>query len=152
MSGFFVLITFAFQDFMIKNSPFINFFVLCIFPVLLFPDLSFAQSKLTDAEILKRKISGDYEQAAVVPANYNTKGIGNFFLTLYQKYISVQIFAECNFNPSCSRYSRLCINKYGLLKGILATGDRLTRCNGFSARDIPDYKFGADELVRELPQ
>src|ERR1035437_926347 len=115
---------------MMKKFLSIDFFALCIFSILLFPDMSFAQSKLTDEEILKQKISGAYEQAAVISVNYNTKGIGNFFLTVYQKFISVQIFAECNFNPSCSRYSRLCINKYGLLKGILATGDRLTRCNG----------------------
>jgi len=105
---------------------------------------------LAEKKILQNKIYHSEFQ----PNNsstYNTKGAGNLLLTFYQKYISRQISADCIFKPSCSRYSRECINKYGLLKGMLMTGDRLTRCNGFSARDIPFFKFKEDGYVYDLP-
>jgi len=104
----------------------------------------------SEIQILQNKISSNPHQTAAV-SKYNTSGIGNLLLTFYQKYISRQISADCIFKPSCSRYSRACIDKYGLIKGVLMTGDRLTRCNGFSARDIPEFKFKEDGYVYDLP-
>ena len=36
---------------------------------------------------------------------------------------------ECNFNPTCSEYMKLCIYKYGLYKGVSKGINRLLRCN-----------------------
>lgn len=54
----------------------------------------------------------------------------------YQKVISPQISADCMFQPSCSGYSKELIHHLGLVKGTLATLDRLFRCNRIAATDV----------------
>lgn len=53
-------------------------------------------------------------------------------IRLYQKYISTQDQPACNFSPSCSRFGMGAIQKYGFLRGILLTADRLLRDNGIA--------------------
>ena len=54
-------------------------------------------------------------------------------LFLFYKYaISSQDFNKCSFTPSCSEFGIMAVKKYGAAKGILATIDRLNRCNGMS--------------------
>jgi putative component of membrane protein insertase Oxa1/YidC/SpoIIIJ protein YidD len=54
-------------------------------------------------------------------------------LFLFYKYaISSQDFNKCSFTPSCSEYGIMAVKKYGAMKGMLATIDRLNRCNGMS--------------------
>jgi len=107
------------------------------------------QGSAIETRLIQKKISASNQSSAVV--TYNTKGIGNILLTFYQRFISRQISADCIFHPSCSRYSRACINKYGLILGVLMTGDRLTRCNSFSSRDIPQYKINQNDYVDDAP-
>lgn len=57
-------------------------------------------------------------------------------LMVYQKTISVQIGAACPYEISCSTFSGICIRKYGLLKGIALTADRLTRCTRLAFFDM----------------
>jgi putative membrane protein insertion efficiency factor len=45
----------------------------------------------------------------------------------------------CNFNPSCSEYTRQAIAKYGLLEGTALGVARIARCN-------PSHKGGDDPL------
>ena len=52
-----------------------------------------------------------------------------FALRSYQKYISPQLGQKCNFEPSCSHYSVKAIRKYGIVKGLMMTTDRLMRCH-----------------------
>jgi len=80
---------------------------------------------------------------------FSNKGIGNWILNFYQKYITEHISGDCIYHPSCSRYCRKMIAKKGLFIGILATGDRLIRCSAFSAKDIPYYKFDENGYVTE---
>lgn len=47
----------------------------------------------------------------------------------YQSTISPFIAHHCAYSPSCLTYSKELIEEYGLLKGVLLTADRLTRCN-----------------------
>ena len=51
-------------------------------------------------------------------------------IRLYQKFISTQDGPTCNFIPTCSRFGMACIQKYGVVRGVLLTADRLLRCNG----------------------
>ena len=53
-------------------------------------------------------------------------------IRLYQKYISTQDQPVCNFSPSCSRFGMGSIQKYGFLRGVLLTADRLLRDNGIA--------------------
>lgn len=50
-------------------------------------------------------------------------------IIIYQKIISPQAGGVCNFTPSCSQFGFSAIKKYGIIKGILMTSDRLQRCN-----------------------
>jgi putative component of membrane protein insertase Oxa1/YidC/SpoIIIJ protein YidD len=51
-------------------------------------------------------------------------------LYLYQKLVSEQVSAVCEFEPSCSNFGIQSIAKLGFIKGLFLTADRLTRCNG----------------------
>jgi len=79
------------------------------------------------------------------------RGIGNAMLSVYQKHISVLISADCLYTLSCSRYSREAINKYGMIKGVLLTADRLTRCSFAAGKDIPNSKFDDNGLAEDNP-
>lgn len=79
------------------------------------------------------------------------RGLGNLLLNLYQTHISVQISADCLYSLSCSRYSRVVVNRKGLLLGVLLSADRLSRCSSFCAKDIPERKYNDDGLVEDNP-
>ncbi len=50
----------------------------------------------------------------------------------YKSFFSSQDNQRCSFHPSCSEYGLEAVKKLGVLRGIVCTCDRLTRCNGFS--------------------
>jgi putative membrane protein insertion efficiency factor len=49
-------------------------------------------------------------------------------IRFYQTYISPRMSHRCVFNPTCSEYAILAIEKYGLIHGIYKTINRLYRC------------------------
>lgn len=57
-------------------------------------------------------------------------------LMFYQRGISHLIGAACPYEVNCSDFSRRCIHRYGLLKGIPLTADRLTRCTRLALIDL----------------
>ncbi len=50
----------------------------------------------------------------------------------YKSFLSSQDNQRCSFHPSCSEYGLEAVKKLGVVRGIMCTCDRLTRCNGFS--------------------
>ncbi len=50
-------------------------------------------------------------------------------IQIYQRYAPESIRGKCRFEPSCSQYMILAIQKYGLLTGIKKGVNRLKRCN-----------------------
>ncbi len=50
-------------------------------------------------------------------------------IKIYQRFAPTHIRNKCRFEPSCSQYMILAIEKYGLLKGTAKGIDRLKRCN-----------------------
>ena len=58
-----------------------------------------------------------------------------WFIKLYKKFIS-PIFKmmgiECKYYPTCSEYTKMAIEKYGCIKGILLGLKRIIKCNPFS--------------------
>ncbi|MEY2829158.1 MAG: hypothetical protein RIQ33_1016 [Bacteroidota bacterium] len=62
-------------------------------------------------------------------------------LYLYQNIISPQLATDCPHIPSCSNFSKQCIAKYGIVKGVALSADRLTRCSPVSMMDLPTYWF-----------
>ena len=57
-----------------------------------------------------------------------TKNILLLMIFLYQKCAPKLIRSACLFQPSCSEYMRLSINKYGVFKGVKKGLNRLFRC------------------------
>ena len=48
--------------------------------------------------------------------------------------------AQCRFQPTCSRYAELAVQKYGVVPGLARTSWRLARCNPLlSRRGEVDY-------------
>ena len=50
-------------------------------------------------------------------------------IKIYQHIAPISIRSKCRFEPSCSQYMILSINKYGFLKGFIKGVNRLKRCN-----------------------
>lgn len=58
-----------------------------------------------------------------------------YLIKLYKRFIS-PIFKsmgiECKYYPTCSEYTKMAIEKYGCIKGILLGLKRIIKCNPFS--------------------
>lgn len=76
--------------------------------------------------------SGSPRDLAVGPATAVARGL----LFIYQRGASPTKGQRCPMYPSCSEYSRLAVNRYGVLMGVLKTADRLHRC-GHDLRTYP---------------
>ncbi len=57
------------------------------------------------------------------------KRITIFIIKVYQRYAPDSIRLRCRFEPSCSEYMIMSIQKYGLIKGLIKGIKRLKRCN-----------------------
>ena len=49
----------------------------------------------------------------------------------YQRTLSRLIGQVCRFDPSCSQYMLVCIQRFGALRGIWLGSKRLARCHPF---------------------
>jgi putative component of membrane protein insertase Oxa1/YidC/SpoIIIJ protein YidD len=67
------------------------------------------------------------------------KAISFITLFFYQKIISEQISAECEFDMSCSNFGIRSLQEFGIIKAIGITADRLTRCNGQAQSETENY-------------
>jgi putative component of membrane protein insertase Oxa1/YidC/SpoIIIJ protein YidD len=61
-------------------------------------------------------------------------------LWIYQNTLSGNTGSQCPHYPSCSRYSRIAIDDYGLALGIIMTAERLERCHD-DANDKGQYAW-----------
>ncbi|MBN2041904.1 MAG: membrane protein insertion efficiency factor YidD [Spirochaetes bacterium] len=62
----------------------------------------------------------------------------------FQKFISPQDGPNCRFHPTCSRYGKVAVLRYGAFIGALLAGDRIIRCNPFTPPGedpVPDTLF-----------
>lgn len=50
----------------------------------------------------------------------------------YRRFVSPLLPPACRFTPSCSRYTLMAIEKYGLSKGGFMGAARVLRCNPLS--------------------
>lgn len=54
-------------------------------------------------------------------------------IKLYRIFISPLFGATCRFNPTCSEYSIVAINRYGIFKGGFLSAKRILKCHPFHA-------------------
>ena len=59
-------------------------------------------------------------------------------IDFYRKFVSPISGPRCGFYPSCSAFGRQAVSEFGAIRGVMMTGDRLTRCNLFKEPG-PDY-------------
>ena len=50
-------------------------------------------------------------------------------IKIYQKIAPINIRSKCRFEPSCSNYMLICLEKYGFFKGFKKGIIRIKRCN-----------------------
>ena len=60
---------------------------------------------------------------------------------IYQKFVSPQLASNCQYEPSCSAYSKQLVRDYGMLKGVFCSADRLMRCNRITLAGLPYSAF-----------
>lgn len=60
---------------------------------------------------------------------FNIKGIILSIVKIYQQIAPQKIRLKCRFEPSCSQYMILAIEKYGVIKGVYKGIKRLSKCN-----------------------
>lgn len=58
-----------------------------------------------------------------------TKNIILTSVKIYQRFAPRRIRLKCRFEPSCSQYMILAIEKYGVIKGVVKGIKRLSKCN-----------------------
>jgi len=68
--------------------------------------------------------------------------IARFFVLLirvYQRALSPLLGPLCRFSPSCSQYMLVCIERFGVVRGIGLGVHRLARCHPFNpgGLDLP---------------
>ncbi len=60
---------------------------------------------------------------------FNIKNIILSSVKIYQQIAPRKIRLKCRFEPSCSQYMILAIEKYGVIKGVCKGIKRLSKCN-----------------------
>jgi putative component of membrane protein insertase Oxa1/YidC/SpoIIIJ protein YidD len=77
-------------------------------------------------------------------AHYDPLSVaGRWAIDVYRgNFSALQGRAICNFNPSCSQFSKQALDRYGFLPGVLMTADRLERCNPYAPAYLGTYYQG----------
>ena len=90
-----------------------------------------------DSYSKKRKVTFLFTKSKSAIVRYNPLSISfGGMMYVYQKFISVQIGADCPYEISCSAFSKQCIQKLGLIKGMALSADRLMCCTRLASVDI----------------
>jgi putative membrane protein insertion efficiency factor len=77
------------------------------------------------------------------------KWLALMLIRVYQRVLSPLMGPSCRFEPSCSRFTATCIERFGVLQGGWLGAKRLARCNPFNpgGYDPPPHPGG-----RQPPQ
>lgn len=59
--------------------------------------------------------------------------LGLSAIAFYKRFISPLLPPACRFEPTCSQYTAVAIQRYGLLKGSWMGMKRISRCQPFHA-------------------
>ena len=71
---------------------------------------------------------------------------------VYQNVISSQLSSRCNFQLSCSNFSKAAIAEFGWVKGLALSADRLMRCNRGSVSEVVSVLKDEDRKVIDKPK
>ena len=62
-------------------------------------------------------------------------------INIYQK-LPISSHSYCKFTPTCSEYSKIAIQRFGVIKGLYLSIKRILRCNPFNK------KYGYDPVPK----
>jgi putative membrane protein insertion efficiency factor len=76
-----------------------------------------------------------------VETGHNSKVVGLCIAVIhsYQHTVSPRLGDRCRYEPTCSQYAILSLQKYGLIKGLRHAATRLASCGSWSTRPYIDY-------------
>ena len=57
-------------------------------------------------------------------------------IKFYQILISPLLPSTCRFSPTCSEYSKLSLQKHGLIKGLFLSFKRIIRCHPWGGKGL----------------
>ncbi len=127
---------------MINKNHFISIILICSLLVLYSVSSCYSSSDSGTSE-LGFILTNNPIQDIPKTQKHEHIGILTGMIRFYQLFISPQDKPVCNFTPSCSQFGIDALHKFGVIRGILLTSDRLQRCNGTSAPYYKtDYKTG----------
>src|SRR3954452_20164915 len=65
-------------------------------------------------------------------------------IRLYQRLLSPLVGKVCRFEPSCSAYALICVERHGAVRGTLLSVVRVCKCHPFhpGGYDPPPLSFG----------
>jgi uncharacterized protein len=116
---------------------------LLLVPFFLFsPQLLKAQAPAADLALIMDHMNAPEDHKKKITTQVSVNPVKTFFyisLFFYQKFLSQQISAVCEFDRSCSNFGLHSIKEFGLVKGVCLTADRLTRCNGLAQSETENY-------------
>lgn len=122
-----------------------------------------AQILHSDLTLIKKKSAHDNENqiTKTSPWNQNKRSvfikynpislffIGSMFF--YQKVVSPQLSRQCLYYTSCSSFSKKSINRFGFIKGVFLSADRLMRCNPLVIGEISGEATDAEGIFIDEP-
>ncbi len=102
------------------------------------PDIAMLSQAFTPPA--KPRVADQFSLSKVNTNELQTVLSGLFLV--YKSFFSSQDNQRCSFHPSCSEFGLEAVKKLGVVKGVICTCDRLTRCNGFSPEQYEiDFKM-----------
>ncbi|MFN4122107.1 MAG: membrane protein insertion efficiency factor YidD [Flavobacteriales bacterium] len=107
----------------------------------------FVSGQSLDIQKISKSVNPKPSRTEYRVAKQNTNELESLFsglFLLYKELFSSQDYMRCNFHPSCSEYGMIAVKSKGAAIGMMATFDRLIRCNGLSPEN---YEFDFDKLL-----
>lgn len=132
------------------NYPVVVRFTFVFLAFLVLPVSGYSQS---DSTIVTATLSGYAHKAPrhrSVMSSRNTNGklrlnplfyLATGAMFLYQRVLSEQISADCQYEISCSEYTKKQIERHGLIYGSLIGIHQLHHCTGLTANEVPSHRL-----------
>jgi uncharacterized protein len=98
-----------------------------------------------DSALLAKYSKNEFKIKRSQPLQYKHIVLLKLALGAYKEVLSEQISANCEFMPTCSSFSWLALNEFGVIKALFLTADRLTRCNGNSQPEYFPYLIRSED-------
>ena len=125
-----------------KTKSFLLIFLVCALKNINAQDLTLLRAKYEASPVVAPGITTLKAKQRPVLNYFNPVFLGlKGAMYIYQTVLSPQVSASCAYRLSCSKFSKEVIYEYGVVKGILLSADRLTRCNDKACIEYPEFLY-----------